>query len=203
MAILISANFSNAKLHKGGAGQDLPAGFYSVRTENVTQDPAKPNSVKFSLVFTEPGFEGIKRSLFPGTDLAKQGNQNTWLTIWASHGNDVSELQTGSDVSFDAESLIGRDAFVFVREKAEGQQYADITFVPPEAYLSGKEAAASAEAPSTVAAPAPKPATVKPAVVKPTATTPVSAPVPAAGGANSKIAELLAKRKAAAEAAAN
>lgn len=193
---VISGNFQDAKARKGGAGGiDLPTGYYTAKTVAV-DDQSKPSSIMLQLVLTEPGFEGVQRRVYLGTDLSKAGNRNSWFTAWCAHGFDPNALTASPEAQIDTDSFIEADCVVFVKAKdpnvADSRD--DVQFVTPEAYAEAQETQAQEEvqvaapAAAPVAAPvaAPRPA---PAVARPAAA-PVAAPRPAAGGLKS----LLAKR---------
>lgn len=208
------ANFADAKARKGaGGGQQLVTGYYKAKT--ISKDPnSKPTSVLIQLELIEPGFEGIQRRVYLGTDASKAGNKNSWYTAALSHQLYTPEdMQTGEEIAIDEADFVDRECVIYVKAKDpnDANSKDDVQFVTPEAYEEGKAAQESSaaaetetetveEAPAAPAKPAAKPAPAKPAVAakpapaKPAAAAPPTPPVKPAGGAGLKA--LLANKKA-------
>lgn len=197
---IIRGQFDDARVKRGGSGGfPLPVDkYYPIIIAEIVEKSA--NSVEAKLIVSEGEGEGTQVSTFPGTDLSKAGNRNTWITIHAATGGDPAELQTGSEIELDTDNYVGKAAWMYVRGKkdAEGNDLRpDISIVPAPA--EDEVAATEEEAPAAKPAAAKAPVKAAAPAAKPAAKAPAA---PAAPAPKAAAGDLLARLKAKANGAA-
>lgn len=146
--------------------EDFDEGVYAAKLTGWGEN--KNSNHVLTLTVTDEGdYKGatIKKTI--GSDLEKRGNKSALATALVALGM-PREKALSPKVSIDTNKLIGKSLHFYTRPKAEGETYAPIDLLPPEAVQEMKARfAAMAQDVESDAAPTPKGGKAKNGVAAP------------------------------------
>jgi len=151
-------NLSGLQAPTGGAGNNLPEGFYKGMITDMYVNPEKnPNRVIIKVTVAEGPFKGVIRTT--GLNRPTSADDNVryyWRGLAESVGYEPAQLDNGQ-INLGLNAFKDRVAHVFYAPKDEAKgkdyQYERVNFLPPGAW-GDQKANFDANAASTAAAPA-------------------------------------------------
>ena len=154
-------NLSGLQAPTGGAGNNLPEGFYKAMVTDMYVNPEKnPNRVIIKVTVAEGPFKGVIRTT--GLNRPTSADDNVryyWRGLAESVGYEPAQLDNGQ-ISLGLNAFKDRVAHVFYapkdEEKGGDYKYERVNFLPPGAWGDRKANfdANAAAAPAAPAAPA-------------------------------------------------
>lgn len=169
-----------------GDGVEIPSGPYLAKL--VSDEINKNGNYTAKVEIVEGEHAGVTRFITLGTDMAKEGNQNSWYTFFKSFGLAESDIQDTFE-NFDTEVLVGQQCRIGHRAKNPEAKtkddkgfYSETRFITEENYNEMLEKIATenageagAAAAASVETPAAKP---RLGAAKPPAPAPTAVPKP-------------------------
>jgi len=120
--ISFTIDLTNAPLY--GVLMDLPAGVHKGKITALKSN--KEGNAQVGVVTSG----GLPTSITLGTDDSKAGNQGNWLKLALSTG--APEEKVRGKVTFTTQSLVGKEVYIYAKDRAEGEEYQDRRFITPK-----------------------------------------------------------------------